>query len=110
MNSPWTNVGRLVRPLASEFGDLKLGPPVRRWAEAGTHVDAAAAERGQVTLRGDDVQQRARRLEVYQRVEVARAVGRLAGDRAELTQAARTVATRDGEDVSPPRAGAHRAS
>jgi hypothetical protein len=89
--------------MASEFDNLMLDPLVKRRAETGTDVDPASEEGRQVSLEGHKVEQRAPLLEVYEQVEVAR-VGRVAGDGAEHTRAARTVATRDGKDVSPSRA------
>jgi hypothetical protein len=85
--------------LTSEVDNLTLDPSVKGWAEAGADIDPAAEERHQVSLEGHEVQQCATRLDVYQQIEVARVVGRLAGDGAEHSQMARTVATGDCDDV-----------
>lgn len=74
------------------------------WAEAGADVDPAPEERGQVKLEGHEVQQCPTGLEIDEEVEVACVIVRLAGDGAEHSQAARTVATGDCDDIAAPRA------
>jgi hypothetical protein len=104
MNWSWTHTVDQVRLLTSELDDLMLDPSVKPRAEAGTDVDPATDERCEVSLEAYEVQQGASRLEVYEQVEVARVVGRLARDGAEHPQMARTVATGHRYDVSTPRA------
>ena len=69
--------------MTSELDNLMLDPSVKPRAEAGTDVDRAAEEGHQVSLQSYEVEQGASRLEVYEQVEVARVVGRVAGHGAE---------------------------
>lgn len=76
-----------------------LDPSVKRRAETGTDVDPTAEEGRQVSLEGHKVEQCAPRLEVHEQVDVARPVGRLAGDGAEHPQMARAMPASDCDDV-----------